>query len=71
MEIQMGGGGGGFELGNPEWRGAQAVLEIQVAGGGGQKTVPSVVEAWIFSGITHLWLQVGICTLKPEKTANI
>ena len=31
MEIQM---GGVFELGNPEWRGAQAVLEIQVDGGG-------------------------------------
>ena len=53
--------------------GALAVLEIQVDGwgGGGQKTVPSVVEVWIFSGITHLWSQVGICTLKPEKTANI
>ena len=33
MEIQM--GGEVFELGNPEWRGAQAVLEIQVDGGGG------------------------------------
>ena len=32
MEIQMG-GGGVFELGNPEGRGTQAVLEIQVAGG--------------------------------------
>ena len=31
MEIQM--GGGVFELGNPEGRGAQAVLEIQVDGG--------------------------------------
>ena len=31
MEIQM--GGGVFELGNPEGRGAQAVLEIQVEGG--------------------------------------
>ena len=30
-EIQMGGEGGGvFELGNPEGRGSQAVLEIQV-----------------------------------------
>ena len=28
-------GGGVFELGNPEGRGAQAVLEIQVDGGGG------------------------------------
>ena len=52
MEIQMGGGGGVFELGNPEGRGAQAVLEIQVEGGG-QKTVPFVVRVWIFSGITH------------------
>ena len=50
-EIKM--GGEVFELGNPEWRGAQAVLEIQVDGGGGQKTVPSVVGVWIFSGITH------------------
>ena len=31
MEIHM--GGGVFELGNPEGRGAQAVLEIQVDGG--------------------------------------
>ena len=29
----MGWGGGIFELGNPEGRGAQAVLEIQVGGG--------------------------------------
>ena len=50
MEIQM--GRGVFELGNPEGRGAQAVLEIQVDGGGGvKKTVPSVVGVWIFSGI--------------------
>ena len=52
MEIQM--GGGTFQLANPEWRGAQAVLQIQVdGGGGGQKTVPSVVGVWIFSGITQ------------------
>ena len=35
MEIQM--GGGVFKLGNPEGRGAQAVLEIQVEGGGESK----------------------------------
>ena len=35
MEIHV--GGGVFELGNPEWRGAQAVLEIQADGGGGVK----------------------------------
>ena len=35
MEIQM--GGGVFELGNPEGMGAQAVLEIQVGGGGVKK----------------------------------
>ena len=46
-------GGGVFELGNPEGRGAQAVLEILVEGGGGQKTMPSVVGVWIFSGITQ------------------
>ena len=50
MEIHM--GGGLFELGNPEGRGAQAVLEIQVEGGV-KKTVPSVVGVWIFSGKTH------------------
>ena len=47
MEIQM--GGGIFELGNPEGRGVQAVLEIQVGGGGGQKTVPS---SW---GVDFFW----------------
>ena len=52
MEIQM--GGGVFELGNPKGMGAQAVLEIQVGGGGGgSKIVPSVMVVWIFSGITH------------------
>ena len=46
-------GGWVFEVRNPEGRGAQAVLEIQVDGGrGGQKTMPSVVGEWIFSGIT-------------------
>ena len=44
-------GRGVFELGNPEGRGAQAVLEIQGDGGGG--TVPSVVRVSIFSGITQ------------------
>ena len=38
MEIQMSGGKGGvFELGNPDGRAAQAVLEIQVEGGGLKK----------------------------------
>ena len=60
MEIQM--GGGVFEFGNPEGRGAQAVLEIQVGGGGGQKTVPSVVGVWIFSGITQS-IYLLICLL--------
>jgi len=46
-------GGGVFELGNPEGRGAQEVLEIQVGGGGGSKTVPSVMGVWLFSGMTH------------------
>ena len=32
----LGGGGGGlFQLGNPKGRGVQAILEIQVDGGGG------------------------------------
>ena len=48
----LGGGWGGlFQLGNPKGRGVQAVLEIQVDGGG-EKTMPSVVGVWIFSGIT-------------------
>ena len=51
MEIQM--GGGVFELGNPEGMGAQAVLEIQVGGGGGSKIVPSIMGGGIFSGRTH------------------
>ena len=48
MEIQM--GGGVFELGNPEGRGAEAVLEIQVdwGGDGGQKTVPSIMGCGFF-----------------------
>ena len=58
-------GGGVFELGNPEGRGAQAVLEIQVEGGG-TKTVPSVVGVWIFSGITQYqednWRQGILCS---------
>ena len=49
MEIQM--GGGVFELGNPEGRGAQAVLEIQVDGA--SKNRAFVVGVWIFSEITH------------------
>ena len=48
MEIQM--GGGVFELGNPEGRRAQAVLEIQVEAGVKKPCLPSggggVV--WIF-----------------------
>ena len=52
MEIQV--GWGVFELGNPEGMGALAVLEIQVGGGGGgKKTMPSVMGVWIFSGTTH------------------
>ena len=39
MEIHM--GGGVFELGNPEGRGAQAVLEIQVGGGVKKPCFPS------------------------------
>ena len=50
MENQMGGLGGG----------TQAVLEIQVEGGG-QKNVPSI-GGWIFSGITQL---APTCTSHP------
>ena len=71
MEIQMGWGGGSLNLEILSGGGLKQFWKSRWMGGGGQKTVPSVVEAWIFSGITHLWSQVGICTLKPEKTANI
>ena len=37
----MGGGRGVFELGNPEGRGAQAVLEIQVGVGVKKPCLPS------------------------------
>ena len=46
MEIQM--GGGVFKLGNPEWRGAQAVLEIQVDGG-------SKNRAFRRGGVNFFW----------------
>ena len=49
--MGWGRGGGLFQLGNPKGRGVQAVLEIQVDGEG-EKTMPSVVGVWIFSGIT-------------------
>ena len=48
----MGGGGGGLELGNPEGRGAQAVLEIHVEAGVKKPCLPS----WgcgFFTGITQ------------------
>ena len=46
-------GGGVFELGNPEGRGAQAVLEIQVKGGGGKKLCLPSRGCGFFSGITQ------------------
>ena len=48
MEIQM--GGGIFELGNPEGRGAEVVLEIQVDGGGGVKKL--CLPSW---GVDFFW----------------
>ena len=53
MQIQV--GGGVFELGNPEGRGGglKQLWKSRWEGGGGKKTVPSVVGLWIFSGITH------------------
>ena len=41
-----------INLGNPDWKGGQRSLEIQV-GGGIKKMLPSVVGVWIFSGITQ------------------
>ena len=42
-------GGGVFELGNPEGRGAQAVLEIQVEGGGDKN------RAFRCGGVDFFW----------------
>ena len=42
--------GGVFELGNPEGMGAQAVLEIQVGGGGGVKN-----RAFRHGGVDFFW----------------
>ena len=55
MEIHM--GGGVFELGNPEGRGAQAVLEIQVEGGV-QKN-----RAFRRGGVDFFWKNPLICYL--------
>ena len=49
MEIQM--GVGVFELGNPEGKGAEAVLEIQVDGGGGGQTN----RAFRRGGVDFFW----------------
>ena len=43
------GGGGLKAMEILMWEEAQAVLEFQVEGGGGQRNVPSVVKVWIFS----------------------
>ena len=51
-------GGGVFELGNPEERGAQAVLEIQVEGGGGSKN-----RAFRRGGVDCFWNNPLICYL--------
>ena len=51
IEIRM--GRGVFELGNPERRGAQAVLKIMVEGGSKKKRAFRRPGVWIFSGITH------------------
>ena len=50
-------GGGVFELGNPEGRGAEAVLEIQVDGEGGSKNCAFHHGVWIFSGITQYQME--------------
>ena len=44
------GGGVVFELGNPEGRGAQVVLEIQVERGGGSKN-----RAFRHGGVDFFW----------------
>ena len=46
-------GGGSLNLQILRGGGAQAVWKSRWKGGGGQKTVPSIMGVWIFSGITH------------------
>ena len=53
MEIQMGGVGGGGSLNSEILRGEGLKQFWKSRWMGGQKTVPSVVGVWIFSGITH------------------
>ena len=55
-------GGGVFELGNSEGRGAEAVLEIQVEGGGIKKPCLPSSGFGFFSGITHSHKLCGMCT---------
>ena len=45
-------GGGSLNLQILRGGGAQAVWKSRWKGGG-QKTVPSIMGVWIFSGITH------------------
>ena len=51
MEIQMGGGGGSLNLEILRGGGLKQFWKSRWMGG--QKTMPSVVGVWIFSGITH------------------
>ena len=51
MEIQMGGEGGALNL--EILRGGGRKQFGNLGGWGDQKTMPSVVGVWIFSGITH------------------
>ena len=51
MEIQMGEGSLNLEI--LREGGLKQFLKFRWKGGGGQKTVPSVVGVWIFSGITQ------------------
>ena len=46
LNLEILSGGGLKQFWKSRWMG----------GGGGQKTVPSVVGVWIFSGITHYWI---------------
>ena len=48
------GGGGGGSLNLEILRGGGSSSFGNPGGRGGQKTVPSIVGLWIFSGITHL-----------------
>ena len=67
MEIQMGGGSLNLEI--LRGGGLKQFWKSRWEGGGVQKTEPSVVGEWIFSGITQLKFKftMGVPTSKHPR----